>query len=113
MLPRHRLREGMPLDELIRVLRLEQDDRARSVAHVEEMLPGSKHDEITFKSGGDGVEVKVPHKFKRPPNRMEVVDIEHPYTAGRSREKLSDESTIYVKTSAPKGTAVVARFYRV
>ena len=98
-------------DERIQHQQRVEDELARRTAMVAEHVPGSRHDEVTITSAGEGEEVRVENPFDWVPTRMEGVDVPYPYVMGRSRNSLASESFIWVKCSAPKGTKLIARFY--
>jgi len=109
----YRVADSATLEEQARGHRKNAEEIARRAAEVAEHLPGSKFDEITFKSLGEGVEVRIENDFDWIPNRYEIVSRKGDYRVWEPRDDLADRSFIYLKTSAPKGKRFIARVWRV
>ena len=88
-----------------------ETELARRSAEIADHVPGSRHDEITFRARGDGEEVRLKNPYDFTPTRFEVVDIAYPYVVGRSRKSLSNGTSIFLKTSAPQGESITVRFW--
>ena len=96
-------------EDLVRHVRMVSEEMERKIEDLADQVPGSRFDERTVKSLGEGIEIRVANDLGYVPNRRVVVCERYPYRIGDSRDELADERFIYLKSDAPAGTPFTVR----